>query len=403
VRPGPVVTWLAAASVAAPAAAQLAQADVFWHSSHPEVLTVVADAGQLAQETFAERAASWSVRWVDIATKTVQSPRVPRRVEVKAADGTVDLYLDAPIEPWNDAEQLLDVVVTYFHPQGYTDLPLRRRAPSAATGGAAAPPAGGYVAARGHADADVYLSGSLIASRTSRPAYSGDVKLNYRWLGWNSASLRAGVELNAASEANIDPDSFRASLSYRRPLRSPGRAGRRPDLILVWNALGLEWGRQRDLVNLASSARLTWVPPSWGPARRVFVAAEPFLGLDLGRSLSGLDPAAENSIVRPALGANLSLLALRPAQVLDRVTLSAEYALRLPRTDEPFSRLRGGVIETTLTRRARPYLRVDLALQLEPGYGVTLKYEDGSLPPAFARVEGRFSLGVSVQLARSLQ
>ena len=402
-RLGTIFAWLAAAAVAAPAAAQLASADVFWHSSQPEVITVVANAEQLAQEALAGRPASWSVRWVDLKTRTAVAPRTPREVEVKAADGIVKLHLDAPIEPWNGTEQLLDVVVTYFHPQGYSDLPLPWRAAGHATAATPTPSTSGYGAARGHADADIYLSGGFIASRTSRPAYSGDVKVNYRWLGWDAASLRAGFELTAASEPNIDPDSLRASLAYRSPLRRPGRVGRRPDLILLWDALGVEWARQRDLVNLASSARLTWVPPSWGPAPRVFIAPEPFVGLDLARSLSGLDPSSERAVVRPTVGANVYLLAMRPAAMLDRVTLAAEYVLRLPRTEEPFTRTLDGVTTTTLTRRARPYLRVDLALQFKPGYGVTLKYEDGSLPPAFRRVERRLSLGVTVQLARAIQ
>jgi hypothetical protein len=398
-RAGTLLVALTASS-ALMAGAQIAPGDLFWRSDHPDVIVVWTDADQLAQDARAAQPANWSVAWTDVKTGLAVAPRPPRQVVVDAADGQVKLLLDAPIEPWNSVEQLLDVVVTYYHPRGYSAQPLRRRAVPAAP---QAPRASGYDASRGHADADIYFGGGFVASRTSRPAYTGEIKMNYRWLDWDASSLRAGFELTAASEANIDPDSLRASLSYRRALRSPGRAGKRPDWILMWDALGAEWGRQRDLVNLASAARLTWVPPAWGPAPRVFAAAEPFVGLDLGRSLSGRAGTRDRAVARPLLGTHVYLLALRPGGALDRVTLAAEYALRLPLTDEPLTRTRAGVARTTLTRRARPYLRMDLALQLKPGYGVTLKYEHGSLPPAFARVEHRVSLGATVQLARKLQ
>lgn len=379
------VMGLAASATTAPA--NLAY--LHWTQDRPDVVSVSLS-GDLSKAIGLGESTNWRIRSLDLTTREAIVVR-PLRVDVLARNQQVNLVLPRPLEPWRDAVDLTDVVVTYFAADDYQELRLRRGASQLPARGTPAPR--GYRAARGKDDADVYLSGTFVAAHGSRPSFAADVKLRHEILSPAGGSLKAAFDLAAANEPNLDPDSIKGSLSYDRVFAASA-------IVLRWALVTGEFARKDDLVNLTSSARVMWAPRSLPLASRTYLALEPFGGFDLGRKLSRRPAGTDETVARPFFGANAYVLALAPGAGLDRITLGTEFTLRLPQTDEPYTERREGQTLASLTQRARPHLRVDLALQFKAGFGFSVQYRHGSEPPAFARVEHRLALGFTVQLQR---
>lgn len=379
---------LGAAGVAA--AASVTIGAVAWRPADPKTVEVSL-VGTLPGDGTVGDARQWSVRSVDLSDGSVSSVH-PASVAVDRQDKIVTLTLSAPLEPWDATGDTHDVSVTFFYGDDYVEARLRRlsdRLQAQAVAGAS-----GYKAAKGKADADVYLSGALASARGAKPTYTADVKLQRGFFTASGGRVGASFTLSAANEADIDPDCVKAALSYRRVFTSS------PALDLRLDLVSGEFARKDDVRNLASAARLALVPPSLPLGARTFLAFEPFAGFEAGRNLTRKDVSGGRAVARPLAGANAYLLALQPGGMLDRITLGAEFTLRLPRTVEPFTERRDAAAVTALTRRARPHLGVDLAFQFKAGYGFALQYRHGSLPPAFQRIEHRVALGFTVQLVQ---
>ncbi len=373
-------------AAAAARAESVRVASLRWTEDRPSVISVSL-AGDLSSEQRLTDVASWHVRSRDLKTHATTFAQI-RSVELLSANQQVNLVLAEPLEPWNADADLREVFVTFFGEGDARDVALHR-------GAAQSQPAAaqrGYQAARGKDDADIYLSGGLTAAQGTRPSFTADVKLRHEVRTASGGRFNAAFDLLAANEPNIDPDSIKGKLGYERVFAS--------GFVLRWDTLTGEFSRRDDFVNLTTAARVVWVPRSLRLRPRTYLAVEPFWGFDAGRKLAGHDAGADETVARPFTGANAYLLALQPGAGLERITLGVEYALRLPLTDEPYSVTRDGRTQSSLTRRARPNVRVDLAFQFLAGYGFTVQYRNGSEPPAFARVEHRLALGFTVQRKR---
>jgi hypothetical protein len=68
--------------------------------------------------------------------------------------------------------------------------------------------------------------------------------------------------------------------------------------------------------------------------------------------------------------------------------------VRFPQTAEPFSETINGTDVDTMTGRARHRVAADLTFQVTKLFGITGKYQFGSLPPAFKKVDHKVSAGL---------
>ncbi len=350
---------------------------VTWLPRQPTLLEV-GRPGAWASGQALRDAAHWTVRVVNSADGSVTELQ-PKLVEVDDRLGVVTLFMRDVLRPFDEARDLQDVSVRYAEgidtAEGHVPSFKDRM---------------GFVAARGRSEADLYLSGALATGRDSKPTYAAEVKLRQRYARRSGGELSVALAGVAAKERNIDPDSITGAVAYRPASKLLGG-------YLEWSLLSGEFARRTDVRTLTSNARLTWATPArslHGPAR---AAAEPFVGFEAGRNLTRADVSGDRAVFRPLLGANLYLLALAPVAGLNRITLAIEFTLRLPQTDEPYTQRRDGQAVTSLTQRARRHVGANLVFQFAEGYGVSLDYRHGSLPPAFERVEHRLALSLTLQ------
>lgn len=363
-------------------AADFTIANIVWLPSQPSQLALRLS-GQLAEATALGDSGRWTVQSLDLNDGSETSVH-PQSVTIQRQ--VVTLVLPEPLRPWDASGAALhQVSVRFFLPPNVVEGRLARA--SGQTHAAAS----GYEAARGKADADTYLSGAFATARGARPTYTGEAKLQREFVTAAGGRVGATFDLAAANETNIDPDSLQAGVTYAALL------GRSRWLSLQADLLSGEFSRQDDVRNLASSATVTAILDPWAFGRNTTLSLEPFAGFEAGRNLARDDVSGDRNVLRGVLGANAYLLAKPKVSGLDRISLSATFTLRLPQTDEPYSQTRDGATITSLTQRARPYLSADLSFQFGGGYSVALQYRNGSLPPAFARVDHSVALALVVQ------
>lgn len=353
---------------------------VAWLPRQPTELEVGL-AGEWPGDDELRDVARWTVRQGSLRDASEVALR-PERVEVERRLQVVTLFMRDALLPFDDSGDMHEVTVRYFKGDGFAEgrvLSLKQRQE--------------YVAARGKGEADVFLSGAFTTGRGSKPTYSAEVKLRQRHVTQAGSDFSATFALSAANEPNIDPDSITAAVAYRPARRLLGSH-------VEWSVLSGEFARRTDVRNAASAARLIWTTRTLGRNTALQAAAEPFAGFEAGRNFTRADVSGDRVVLRPLLGANLYLLALQPVAWLNRITLGAEFTLRLPQTDEPYTQRRAGRALTSLSQRARPHLGASVAFQFVEGYGISIEYRHGSLPPAFERVEHRVALSLTVQRKR---
>jgi hypothetical protein len=99
-------------------------------------------------------------------------------------------------------------------------------------------------------------------------------------------------------------------------------------------------------------------------------------------------------------GANVYFVALNPPK-LKRIDFSAAYKVRLLHTAEPFTETVGGEEVTTLRKKPRHYVGSNLDFMFSDALGISLKYQYGSLPPAFKLVNHSVSVGLTFKLKQA--
>lgn len=379
-RRAAVVASLSLVAAGSAHAAGFEVTSVAWLPTRPAQLEIGL-AGALPPDEVLSDVRRWTVRRVNLRDGSEAALR-PTHVDVARPLELVTLVLSEALLPFDESGDLAEVTVRYFKDPGFAEGRVRSRAERLV-----------FVGARGQGEADVFLSGAFAVARGAKATYSGEVKLRASSVKPSGAALSASFALAAANEANIDPDSITAALSYR-----PGRRllGGHAD----WSVLSGEFARRTEVRNLASGARLTWATSTLGRGTAHQATLEPFVGFEAGRNLTRREVSGDRAVFRPLLGANLYLLSLQPAAALNRITVGAEFTLRLPRTEEPYTERRHGQAVTSLSRRARAHVGANLVFQFIEGYGVAVEYRHGSLPPAFERVEHRLALSLTVQRKR---
>jgi hypothetical protein len=256
-----------------------------------------------------------------------------------------------------------------------------------------------FTAAKGKPDADIYFSGSAAGAKGTKPLYLFESKLGYLFsLKNKGGALGPRAEITAASESNIDPDSIKTALAYEKIFV----LGRAKGFILRSDALGLEFDKKNRNRNLMTDLNGTFVPPPKPIGESSFVAFDFMGGFEAGHNYRHKLNQNEGlgNLWRWKFGANAYFIALNPP-VFKRIDFSTEYKVRLPQTSEPFTQTINDKDITTLEKKPRHYVGSNLDLMFSDALGVSLKYQYGSLPPAFKFVNHTASVGLTFKLKQA--
>jgi hypothetical protein len=256
-------------------------------------------------------------------------------------------------------------------------------------------PAKVFTAAKGKEDADIYFSGSAAGARKSKPLYAFESKLGYLWsLGGKRGTLGPRAEVSAASESNIDPDSIKVAATYEKIFV----LGRATGVILRSDFLGAEFDTENRTRNFMTELNGTWVLPPARLGESTFAAFEFMSGFEGGHNYRHkLNEHGLGNLWRWKFGANAYFVALNPP-IFKRIDFSTEYKVRLLNSAEPFTETINDKDVTTLKKGSRHYVGSALDLMFSKALGVTLKYQYGSLPPAFKFVDHSVSVGLTFKV-----
>jgi hypothetical protein len=315
----------------------------------------------------------------------------PRRVQADITNKLVLLEMDEDLNPGGRLDRATHRIVIIYQQQNLPTVTLGRPQKKAAQKI--------FTAAKGRKDADIYFSGTAVGQRKSGPLYSIDAKAGYLQSLRRAGAIGGLATFVSEEGSDIDPDSITAAGAYQKVFvfRSP------TGIILNSEFLGFESDKEGETRNLTTELDATLVLPS----ARLSASTGTFATMDFMAGFEGghnyehpLNPQGLGNFWRPKVGVNAYLVMLRP-KGFNRVNLSANYLVRLPRSAEPFTEKINGVKITSLTRRPRHHVAADLGLMFAPSYGLTVKYRYGSLPPAFNLVEHKVSVGFVLQLKQA--
>jgi hypothetical protein len=255
-----------------------------------------------------------------------------------------------------------------------------------------------FTAAKGKKDADIYLNGSAAGQSGSGPVYSIEAKAGYLQSLKRAGSLGGRATFFSDAGSEIDPDSITVSGTYQKVfvLRSP------MGLILNSDFLGGEFDKKGKTLNMTTELDGTLVLPSARLGEHSFATMDFMGGFEAGHNYKHeLNPKGLGNLWRPKFGANAYLVLLAPPRIFNRINLSANYLVRFPQEAEPFTRRINGSNFTSLTKKPRHHLDIDLGLMFAPSYGLTISYRYGSLPPDFKFVDHKVSVGLTLQLKQA--
>ena len=254
-----------------------------------------------------------------------------------------------------------------------------------------------FTAAKGKADADIYFSGSAAGAKKSKPIYLFEAKLGYLFNLGGKGALGPRAEINAASESNIDPDSIKTALTYEKIFV----LGRAKGVILRSDALGLEFDTKSRTRNFMTDLSGILVLPAKPLGESTFAAIDFMLGFEAGHNYRHkLNEDGLGNLWRWKFGANAYFVALNP-WLLKRIDFATEYKLRLLETAEPFTVTIDDNKITTLEKKPRHYVGSNLDFMFSDALGISLKYQYGSLPPAFSFVNHAASVGLTFKLKQA--
>ena len=247
-----------------------------------------------------------------------------------------------------------------------------------------------YVSANGKKDANIYLSGNAVAAPGSGPKYSIDAKLSYLHFIGPLGSFGGIASVIAEQGSDVDPDSITAAASYEKVFAFPSGTG----IILQSDLVGGEFDRKGNNSNLVSTVNGKLVLPSAEFGTGHYGTVDIVAGFEGGHNYkNNITTDGIGGFWRWLVGADAYIHA-RKAAVFHEITFSLEWRLRLPREAEMFSR----GIEQSLTTKPRHHVQSSIDFMLSKVVGISLKYEYGSLPPAFKFVDDKLSVGFILKI-----
>jgi hypothetical protein len=215
--------------------------------------------------------------------------------------------------------------------------------------------------------------------------------------------------LKTDNRKKADPDSFRfrGAWVYDSPTA----------LALSTNlGGGMEFDRQGRARNVVASPRLSFVPLAGVKESKGKLLAAAALeirgGIETGRNTNptfrfkNQNFEGTRGIFRGVPGATFYLNVFDPTifhAKFKKISVVSSYDIRLLTKPEIFMETRTPATDPVPQLRSQPRNKTEtnIALKVTDALGFTVKYEHGSLPPAFVHVRNKLTFGILLQLKES--
>lgn len=252
-----------------------------------------------------------------------------------------------------------------------------------------------FGAAKGKDDADIYFKGTVITEKNRKPLYSIESKFSYLFDLQKKGAIGGKISADFAQESNLDADSIIATGTYEKILRfGPPSTGVR----VVADFIGGEFDRKNKTRNLVAGVYGVLIIPGKRFSKNNSVTANFLAGFEAGHNYrNSLVEDGIGNFWRPKFGVNTYFLFRDPGP-LNRITASAEYKIRLPRSAEPFTRFINDEETTFLTKKPRHDYLFSLDFMFTEAFGISVQHRYGSVPPVFKLIDNKVSLGLVFKL-----
>jgi hypothetical protein len=359
---------------------------------------VVHYGGAPPQQNVIEMPAAWHLTATSDQGTTVEVPLT--RAVLSVVTRNIELYFTDP-PPGDPKQYVWQAAFT-----GQAPIVLVTSAGSGGSSGALAP-------ANTKDDADLYVAGSFLAGRGTKPIYAFDVRLQYireftspAWQAWDG-----GVRFTASGNQDAKPpvDTTRLdfdALGLSAALRRWGTSRRFPTLLDL-QPVAAEFTREISLADAVTKGRLTVLAP---PFLNGHAAFYPYAGGEFGvpirKPATLFDRPVQfgdwHWIARGVFGAVAEYYVFQTPATPDdlhKFAVDVTFVDRLPIAAEPFVTVEsvGGTRTKVarLRRNARPEVEGALVWNITPLFGAQLQYKYGSLPPLFELNEQQVSLALT--------
>lgn len=265
---------------------------------------------------------------------------------------------------------------------------------------------------------DFSLTGSFLAAGGTKPIIAAELKTdlifspNHELRGFYPG-IKTAVEVNQNvqppnNRTRFDPDSIIAGLTFTRiePIQKSVLYG----VEIQFQLPEGEFNRKDPSSNIiaASLTRFAFKPLQRGS---FYATLYPALGIETGRNLnrpSTIDMVPVNlsqykGIFRGIVGADSSIGVASEDRKTDIFTITGAYRVRVPAIDEPFVKTIHQVTTVDLTTKARHWVEVDITSSPWNWkyFALNATYQYGSLPPLFAFVDHKFTIGFTLQAVQT--
>jgi hypothetical protein len=262
-----------------------------------------------------------------------------------------------------------------------------------------------FTAADGREDANIYLSGQIVAAKKSKPAFTGDIKVEIPYkkiIGNRIHNFNPFFELKVGEGPEVDPDMMKLGLNWEfRLWRYRGDDLQVPiRRILLKNAPQIEADKEWDNVNFTIDSRFRFMSRTYSGKNTTFYF-RPFIGQEFGKNIRSLVDEAEGKMIyRPLIGTTMNLIFPINKAGIYNISFEGDYTRRwlLKREvyfeetdDNGFQPLRIG-------KGPRDYLSTKFNLNFTKEFGTTISYEYGRVPPSFNMVNHKVSFGLTYKI-----
>jgi hypothetical protein len=209
-------------------------------------------------------------------------------------------------------------------------------------------------------------------------------------------------DINTDKKKNADPDSFHWAIPIQHVTRS--------NITEQFPTLGMELDKKGNAINLVSGPSVT------GAIGHTFVRGDPknpgaktvtaSIGLELSGGLEfGSNLKNDFAVANKTIGGQGWFLRGVPSATcylivpkvlrLSKISITSSYTARIPTTDEVFieTRHRANPVPE-LSSNTRNFVQNTINFMLTDYFGIQIKHQYGSLPPAFNLVQNSGSIGL---------
>jgi hypothetical protein len=288
--------------------------------------------------------------------------------------------------------------------QAQTQKPVSRKGPSCFLSGFQRLFSGQLQAANGSTDADFYFSGQTTHSAGGDFVGTYNLKADLSGLCQTASQIyRVGPSINLAggNDPNGSPDSLNFSWLWDARIFKTGTEKKEISVHLIQTGT-LESTQdflQKDLVYTGDFQGI--LPPKTWFGGKVRTHFFPDLGVEAGKNLRGVLPEIDGrAIARMKTAADWFLIFDLQKPWLQDISFETTWARRWPLTAEvtyKTNKTPPTFSAVSVGTAPRDYVKEAFNLDVTKYIGFTVAYEYGSLPPKYAFLDSKFTIGLTVK------